>query len=99
MSKRRFAGGADVAKETFSKLDHRVFEQLWHWAHYRHPHQWGRWRYARYWKYVNLRVEFTDGTSTRERYDDTRIAPKAGTSKSKGTRVRMTATGCIGAHA
>ncbi len=64
---------ACVAKETFSKLDHLVFEQLWHWAHFRHPHQWGRWRYARYWKYINLRVEFTDGTSTLERYDDTRI--------------------------
>ncbi len=64
---------ACVAKETFSQLDHLVYEQLWHWAHYRHPHKWGNWRYARYWKYINLRVEFTDGTSTLERYDDTRI--------------------------
>ena len=64
---------ACVAKETFSQLDHWVYEQLWQWAHYRHPHKWGRWRYARYWRYVNLRVEFTDGTSTLERYGDTRI--------------------------
>jgi RNA-directed DNA polymerase len=64
---------ASVAKRAFSQLDHLVYDQLRHWAHFRHPHQSGGWRYRRYWKRPRDRIEFTDGTSTLERHDDIRI--------------------------
>jgi RNA-directed DNA polymerase len=64
---------ASVAKRVFSQLDHLVYDQLRHWAHFRHPHQSGGWRYQRYWKRPRDRIEFTDGTSTLERHEDIRI--------------------------
>ena len=64
---------ASVAKRAFSQLDHRVYDQLRHWAHFRHPHQSGGWRYWRYWKRPCDRIEFTDGTRTLEHHEDIRI--------------------------
>jgi RNA-directed DNA polymerase len=64
---------ACVAKREFSKLDSRMHHQLWRWAGSRHPRKTNGWRYQRYWRRQRTREEFSDGTSTLERYEDTRI--------------------------
>lgn len=64
---------ACVAKVVFKEMDRMVYDQLRHWAHYRHPRKSGGWRYTRYWRRVNGRLDFSDGTSTLDRHEDTRI--------------------------
>lgn len=38
------------AKDTFAKMDHILFGNLWHCARFRHPHKPRRWTVARYWR-------------------------------------------------
>jgi len=66
-----------VAKRIFKKMDSLVYDQLRHWAHFRHPGKCGGWRYHRYWQYQpqgsRVRMSFSDGTHTLECHADTLI--------------------------
>jgi RNA-directed DNA polymerase len=58
-----------VAKETFSKVDHAIWKKLWQWACRRHPNKPRRWIKDRYFKSEGLRnwvfgtkIKTEDGT-------------------------------------
>ncbi|MDO9167606.1 MAG: group II intron reverse transcriptase/maturase [Methylobacter sp.] len=53
-----------VAKETFSKVDHFIWEKLWQWACRRHPNKPLRWIKDRYFKREGLR-NWVFGTMVR----------------------------------
>lgn len=38
-----------ISKETYSELDHLVYQKLRAWAQYRHPHKGNKWRTNKYW--------------------------------------------------
>jgi RNA-directed DNA polymerase len=44
-----------AAKDTFSKVDYRIFESLWYWAKYRHPNKTPGWIAKRYWQQIGPR--------------------------------------------
>ncbi len=44
-----------TSSEIFSKLDHRIWEMLWHWAKRRHTEKSNRWIADRYWHTVGSR--------------------------------------------
>lgn len=46
------------AKETFSKLDHIIWEMLWRWAKRRHPNKSKHWIVAKYWTTHNRICRF-----------------------------------------
>lgn len=59
------------AKETFKKLNHRIFEMTWKWAKRRHPNKNAQWIKDRYWIRKDTRDWiFTDGTKTLIRPTD-----------------------------
>ena len=37
-----------VSKETFARIDHEIFQAIWHWAKRRHPHKTARWVKQKY---------------------------------------------------
>jgi RNA-directed DNA polymerase len=62
------------AKETFAKLDNRIFTQLWNWALHRHPNKSKRWIKNRYWKTSETRKWiFSDGETNLKLATDTKI--------------------------
>ncbi|NKE73500.1 group II intron reverse transcriptase/maturase [Candidatus Manganitrophus noduliformans] len=46
---------SQVAKETFSSVDHRIWQVLWQWAKRRHPSKGRRWIKEKYFKKVETR--------------------------------------------
>jgi RNA-directed DNA polymerase len=62
-----------VAKRIFSTADHHLHNQLYGWAHWRHPHKTGGWRYRRYWRTQETHRVFSNGTSTLACHDATPI--------------------------
>jgi len=63
-----------VAKETFQKLDHIVWNMLWRWAKRRHPEKGHRWIAKRYWHTEGTRNwVFKNGTIRLKQFSDTQI--------------------------
>lgn len=59
------------AKETFKKLNHRIFRMTWKWAKRRHPNKSAQWIKNKYWTRRDTRDWiFTDGTKTLIRPTD-----------------------------
>jgi RNA-directed DNA polymerase len=63
-----------VAKDTFSKLDFRLWNMLWTWAKRRHPNKSHQWIVNKYWHRVGPRnwVFSTDGSKLKS-FTDTKI--------------------------
>ncbi len=63
-----------VAKDTFSKLDFRLWNMLWTWAKRRHPHKSHQWKVNRYWHRIGSRnwVFAADGLKLKS-FTDTKI--------------------------
>ena len=63
-----------VAKETFSKLDFRLWNMLWTWAKRRHPNKSHQWIVNRYWHRIGSRnwVFSADGCKLKS-FVDTKI--------------------------
>jgi RNA-directed DNA polymerase len=50
---------SSIAKKIFSKMDHYVFQKLWKWARWRHPHKGLRWIKRKYFReYGNNKWRF-----------------------------------------
>lgn len=59
------------AKQTFEKLNFRIFAMMWKWAKRRHPNKSAKWIKDRYWKAKSTRSWiFTDGKATLIRPPD-----------------------------
>lgn len=61
-----------ASKETFNKVDHQVWQKLWHWARRRHPNKPASWVRVRYFTpdgYWRLR----EGNATAIRHSDTAV--------------------------
>ena len=72
------------SKETFSKIDHLLFQMLWRWAKRRHPGKAKHWIVSRYWHRNGTRDwVFSDG--------DTRLAELAYTPIVRHEKIRMNA--------
>ena len=52
-----------ASKETFSHVDHAIFQALWQWAKRRHPHKGKQWIKDRYFKRVGNRSWTFSGTA------------------------------------
>ncbi|MFT9493540.1 group II intron maturase-specific domain-containing protein, partial [Anaerosolibacter sp.] len=62
------------AKETFSKIDHVVFEMLWKWAKRRHPRKGLQWIKDKYWKICgNRKWVFKENVLSLKQMKDTPI--------------------------
>jgi RNA-directed DNA polymerase len=44
-----------VSKRTFTKLDHKIWQMLWHWAKKRHPKKTSDWIKQKYFKAIGIR--------------------------------------------
>ncbi|WP_342305373.1 group II intron reverse transcriptase/maturase [Methanolobus sp. ZRKC5] len=63
-----------VSKDTFSKLDYKLWNMLWSWAKRRHPHKSHRWIANRYWHHVGSRKwVFSVNDYKLRRFSDTKI--------------------------
>ena len=63
-----------VSKEIFHKLDHRIWEMLWHWAKRRHPEKSNYWIADRYWHTVgNRNWVFSTNNKQLKLLSDTKI--------------------------
>ncbi|HZD57514.1 MAG TPA: group II intron reverse transcriptase/maturase [Anaerolineales bacterium] len=64
---------ACVAKRAFSRADAQIYQKLAQWAAFRHPDKGAKWRYLRYWKRTNGRIDFSDGAAVLTKHADTKI--------------------------
>jgi len=63
-----------MAKRTFAKCQHVLFQKLWRWAKFRHPTKSRHWRANRYWHTADGRWQFRgDDGSVLFRHDRTQI--------------------------
>ena len=53
-----------TAKKIFDRIDKELFWKLVKWANFRHPNKWWGWKYRRYWRQQDGRIEFTDDQYT-----------------------------------
>jgi RNA-directed DNA polymerase len=53
-----------TAKKIFDRIDKEIFWKLVKWANFRHPHKLWGWKYRRYWRQQDGRIEFSDGEYT-----------------------------------
>jgi len=68
-----------VSKETFSKLDHIVWNMLWGWAKRRHPDKRNTWVANKYWHSGGTRNwVFSTGKNRLKLFSDTKIVRYAG---------------------
>nr|QNO42174.1 hypothetical protein DFAMPKKG_00019 [Methanosarcinales archaeon ANME-2c ERB4]QNO43077.1 hypothetical protein DICHBKDE_00018 [Methanosarcinales archaeon ANME-2c ERB4]QNO43256.1 hypothetical protein APKMFMID_00004 [Methanosarcinales archaeon ANME-2c ERB4]QNO45433.1 hypothetical protein EBNGKMBP_00004 [Methanosarcinales archaeon ANME-2c ERB4]QNO45585.1 hypothetical protein MGFDKJCL_00020 [Methanosarcinales archaeon ANME-2c ERB4] len=68
-----------VSKETFSKLDHIVWNMLWGWAKRRHPDKRNTWVANKYWHSEGTRNwVFSTGKNRLKLFSDTKIVRYAG---------------------
>ena len=63
-----------VSKETFSKLDHIIWNMLWKWAKRRHPNKGSKWVKRRYWHPKGTQNwVFSTGKNRLKLFSDTKI--------------------------
>jgi RNA-directed DNA polymerase len=62
-----------VAKKAFARIDDQTYPKLARWAAYRHPDKGAKWRFQRYWKRIQGRLEFSNGVDRLIKHADTPI--------------------------
>ncbi len=63
-----------VSRETFHKIDYRIWNMLWHWAKRRHPNKSKQWIIRKYWHTVgNRNWVFSDEDKQLNTLSDTKI--------------------------